>query len=628
MTIKRNIIITAVGGVIIASGLAAAQTAAAPETMKNRPIAVSKVDQVDGELGNVSIAKFGQNGDYWLFDFEDALLENNDRCAFGKNAFTVKGLKRESRAGYFMSGSHSLVGAGREKQVTASIGFDRPVKGVGFVAQFATGTLRVAFFNADNEKIWEVEQNGQGDPSGNGTWADYFIAHETPNEFGEISRVEFMRLNLNEGSIPEFAVDDLVVREGLPPLKIVEPQEKTADFSLLVGRPGEAAPLRGGKPSYAIDGRQVKLVNRLDGVDYAYTLDAAQGLSSLAASVNGDQALTVGAKWPFAMDGVPVAWQLKNAVRSADGVKLEYLWKNAKAELPVTVKLSLSGGSLVIDLEAKQGGPALAINPPRLENVLKISDSGNTAMRNGDAIAFYGFGGDIAYIPSTQRFYSYNVDWTRSAGLTPYPGISYSRVDGKAPALRERLVVTLADSLDKVLPGIPNQVSPYRKMISGSVIVEFWYGHFDELNELLATAHAYGMDDLIVLMHRWQNAGFDRKYPSVMPPSPSRGGLDSLADAAATAKANGQRIALHENYKDFYPDSPLWNENDLLLDSSGKPANAWADSKEMAPGKIAKYARPIMESIHKQIGTTACFLDVHSTHLPWWRVDFRKGVAG
>ena len=41
--------------------------------------------------------------------------------------------------------------------------------------------------------------------------------------------------------------------------------------------------------------------------------------------------------------------------------------------------------------------------------------------------------------------------------------------------------------------------------------------------DLFEQYHRYGMDNLIVLMHRWQNAGFDRKYPSVMPPSASRG---------------------------------------------------------------------------------------------------------
>ncbi|WP_337747673.1 hypothetical protein [Victivallis vadensis] len=35
-----------------------------------------------------------------------------------------------------------------------------------------------------------------------------------------------------------------------------------------------------------------------------------------------------------------------------------------------------------------------------------------------------------------------------------------------------------------------------------------------------------------------------------------------------------------------------------------------------------------MKRIRAEVVSGGCFLDIHSTHLPWWRVDFRPGVPG
>lgn len=169
--------------------------------------------------------------------------------------------------------------------------------------------------------------------------------------------------------------------------------------------------------------------------------------------------------------------------------------------------------------------------------------------------------GDIGYLPRERAFRSYTPDWTKSNASFLYLIIYQASLDGKLNPLHEVLSFTLADSIDKVLPSIPNPVSPYRGKMASSVVLEYWYGHFDELGALLDSYHKYGMDSLIVLVHRWQNAGFDRKYPATMPPSASRGGLDTLRRTIAEAQSRGQLIALHENYKDFYPDSPsgIWS---------------------------------------------------------------------
>ncbi|MEI3001546.1 MAG: DUF5696 domain-containing protein [Victivallis sp.] len=610
--------------------LAAADFRIPAETLRGGAIAPPGVDQVDGELGNLPLEKFRAIRERFTLNFDsDSFPEHPETVDIGVNRMVFSGFRRASKAGYFISAPNALVGTGREKTVTASITFDRPVKAAGFVLQFMTGTVKVRFVDADGETLREIEQNGQGDPSGNGTWADYFVGFENSDEFGRIKKVEFSRSNLTADTIPEFSIDDLSIVEGAEPLEITAPEPRKVDVALL-GSAGAAnvAPQRpAGKPAVSRHGDVFTLENEVDGTAYSYTLDAAAGLASLTARTNGAAPLAVGRGWSFRLGGEPVGWKLRQAELSGGRVLLAYDWTTPTQVFPMQVVLSLSGGTLCLELASEQGGP-VAIDTPKLSGVLKLSAAHDTAMRGMDLIAFLGFSGDLFFVAGTRQFYSYYVDWTKSNSTAPYSDLHYAPAGGKTAPLKETIAITLSDALPKVLPTIPNPVSPYRAQIAGSMVMEFWYGHFDELTELLEQYHRYGMDNLVVLMHRWQNAGFDRKYPSVMPPSPSRGGLESLRAAAAVARRNGQTLALHENYKDFYPDSPQWNEADLLVRHDGTYQDAWADSKELAPSKIRKYAEPMMNRIRREIGTNGCFLDVHSTHLPWWRVDFRPGAPG
>lgn len=248
----------------------------------------------------------------------------------------------------------------------------------------------------------------------------------------------------------------------------------------------------------------------------------------------------VGRGWPFRLGGEPVGWKLRQAELSGGRVLLAYDWTTPTQVFPVRAVLSLSGGTLCLELASEQGGP-VAIDTPKLSGVLKLSDAHDTAMRGMDPVAFLGFSGDLFFVAGTRQFYSYYVDWTKSNSTAPYPELHYAPAAGKTVPLKETIAITLADALPKVLPTIPNPVSPYRAKIAGSMVLEFWYGHFDELSELLEQYHRYGMDNLIVLMHRWQNAGFDRKYPSVMPPSPSRGGSNRCAPPPPLPGGTGRR---------------------------------------------------------------------------------------
>lgn len=294
-------------------------------------------------------------------------------------------------------------------------------------------------------------------------------------------------------------------------------------------------------------------------------------------------------------------------------------WHNPDAKLTVTARLELSGGSLRITLDGDHGLP-LNVGLPEADGSVPVAGIPYFSM-------FDQYDRFVRYLPKDKLFVSCLVDWTKTAGAIPVPRISYqANLAGVTPKLHDVIALTLSDSIDAVLPSIPNPVSSWRRQIAGAMVVECWTGSFAQLGGLLDTYHEYGMDDLLVLVHRWQRYGYDTRFPDFYPPSPSRGGLDTLAGVVKRATARGQRVAVHENYVDLYPASSAWDEAALMRTADGKTIAAWADSKHVATSRGLALAKARMPEIRNGLGTNACFLDVHSAQAPWFRVDYNPKV--
>ena len=102
--------------------------------------------------------------------------------------------------------------------------------------------------------------------------------------------------------------------------------------------------------------------------------------------------------------------------------------------------------------------------------------------------------------------------------------------------------------------------------------------------------------------------------------------METLRETVKRAVGYGQRVAVHENYVDVYPDAPSWNEKDLMRVSSGGFQDAWGPSKHCSPSHMLEHAEKVMPVIEKELKTNACFLDVHHAQAPWFRPDFRADV--
>lgn len=223
--------------------------------------------------------------------------------------------------------------------------------------------------------------------------------------------------------------------------------------------------------------------------------------------------------------------------------------------------------------------------------------------------------------------------WNSNASLGgPWAMRYLPRTDGRRNPLRERLWAGYVPLVEMALQNIPNPPSPFLAEMASRPVIDIWGGSFASLTAMLRRFARYGIDHCFIIIHDWQRAGYDVEYPDVIPARESLGGDDALRELCDAANALGHRISVHENYVDFYPDAPSWNEADVALDPMGQWVKAWfhpgtkIQSFLMKPSRVLKYAAQFSPRIHRTYGTTGAYLDVHTAVAFWHKVDFDAAV--
>ncbi len=196
----------------------------------------------------------------------------------------------------------------------------------------------------------------------------------------------------------------------------------------------------------------------------------------------------------------------------------------------------------------------------------------------------------------------------------------------------ETVYLTVSPSLSDVFPNIPNPSSPLKAVSAEHLVFDLWNDSFaGSTNFVNQLAHA-GLEKIWVINHVWQNGGYDNMLPDVLPANSGYGGEAGLRKLSRAAADAGYLFALHENYIDFYPNAPSWNERDIALGSDGNLKTAWFNpttgiqSFQMKPSKAADYLAAISPQVHSAYATTASFLDVHSAISPSSVVDYDDTV--
>ena len=409
------------------------------------------------------------------------------------------------------------------------------------------------------------------------------------------------------------------------------PDPPPLDLARLSSREnGSWAPLSGFDGNTAVDLRAHEAVFTYRGADgvLAYTWvfptnDAASfGALALHAAMAGDKAVDV----PLAGDA-RIEWT-GAAAAGAPSVR-----RRGDA---VECARAVSGGSLVLRarLEQKSLVCEVACDAP----VIAAIDPGNwgpVPYRRPVAVPYCWTAPE--YLPAENLFVARYADWTASSAshFSGARAVYEPWTDGTRNPARERFVFAAAWHLDEVLPNIPNPPSPWREDLGRRIVLDIWDGGpFARVAEHLDALAAAGVRDDLILLHVWQRDGYDNGLPAHWPAREAQGGDAGMRALSETARRLGHRLALHENYIDYYPNYERFATNDVSLDSTGGLVKAWLNegtgiqSFAVKPSAILRLSREQTPELHRRYGTTAGYLDVHSCVPPWFHVDQRAGEPG
>ena len=334
-----------------------------------------------------------------------------------------------------------------------------------------------------------------------------------------------------------------------------------------------------------------------------------------------------------------VAFTLLNASASADTLTVNWQMNYSTYVLHYSYKFFISARTLVMDIAAQE--PIVSqVMIGRCENVI-----------NPKIIP-------VPYLPSMNVLYSDNgseklfmsefFDWEKSdasllapldAAFSP-TSVFFSQDEryfpvagGNMNPAKERLYITVSPSLEDVLPNLPNPTSPLKSVSANHLVYDAWSYSFSNVLSDVNLLNNSGVKNIWLIVHDWQNGGYDNMLPDVMPANPARGGSSGLLAIQSACANDNYLFSVHENYADIYANAPSYNVNEVTRNADGSLQLGWFNtatqiqSYHLKPSRAAHFQNIFAPQIHQTYFTTAAYLDVHSAANPSYVVDFDAAVS-
>ncbi len=92
---------------------------------------------------------------------------------------------------------------------------------------------------------------------------------------------------------------------------------------------------------------------------------------------------------------------------------------------------------------------------------------------------------------------------------------------------------------------------------------------FRERAEQMKRLKALGLDKLYIHTDGWGEDGYDNKHPYILPPCEKAGGWDGFKDFSEVCRELGYVFALHDQYRDYYYDSPVFDKEKAVTNIDG-----------------------------------------------------------
>ena len=220
----------------------------------------------------------------------------------------------------------------------------------------------------------------------------------------------------------------------------------------------------------------------------------------------------------------------------------------------------------------------------------------------------------------------------------------WPKTDGKRNPARERIMVTINDSIAEVLPNIPNPKREYLKDTVEAVwATRMWYcnlprmNYFEEEFAQWQEAKDYGMKNLFVRLHGNINRMYDPRRdggPSTFIESfvePQIGGDVKMGEFFAKMRKLDYRIGIYTDHMLLNPVArDAWDLNKLNLDSNGNWLYSSGNCKQTKMSYMVDLQKKFNALYVKKFQPTCAYLD-QITCPPCWRYtdyDARTPDAG
>ncbi len=153
--------------------------------------------------------------------------------------------------------------------------------------------------------------------------------------------------------------------------------------------------------------------------------------------------------------------------------------------------------------------------------------------------------------------------------------------------------------------------------VEGDPAANDHYTSFDTLADMIKELHKKGLKKAYTHFDGWGKQGYDNLHPDPMPPHEAAGGAEGMKRLADTVNGCGYIFGIHDQYRDYYYDSPNFSHEKCVTyaDGSHPYETVWPGGKHswlcsaLAPDHVRKNYNMFKEY---GIDVRAAYLDVFS----------------
>lgn len=125
----------------------------------------------------------------------------------------------------------------------------------------------------------------------------------------------------------------------------------------------------------------------------------------------------------------------------------------------------------------------------------------------------------------------------------------------------------------KIYSKINKKSQFYDKNGSNEILCATFYERAEQIKKLKES----GLQKLYIHTDGWGKDGYDNNHPYILPPCEKAGGWDGFREFSRVSRELGYVFALHDQYRDYYYDSPVYDKNKAVtnMDGSNPYCSIW-----------------------------------------------------